>query len=196
MELNKVYLGNNLDLIKELKDNSIDAIVTDPPYNVTANAWDNSIMNNIEIYWHEFKRVINNNAVIVMFSNQPFASELIMSNKNMFKYEWIWEKNTFGNIANTKFMPLKIHENILVFSEGAASYTKNNKGLKFYPIKTKGTPYIRDRSKKELKWGVNSSRSILREGSFLPKLSINEGERHPKSIIKFNNRSIGGLHPT
>jgi site-specific DNA-methyltransferase (adenine-specific) len=115
LELNKIYQGNCLDLIKEIPDSSIDMILQDPPYNTTACKWEWDIMTKIEEFWYEWKRIIKPRGAIVMTASQPFTSALVMSNIKWFKYEWVWHKNFSGGFATAKKRPMKYHENIVVF---------------------------------------------------------------------------------
>ena len=60
LELNKIYCWDCLEVIKTFQDNSIDAIVTDPPYELwfMGKSWDNTgIANNVEL-WKECLRVL------------------------------------------------------------------------------------------------------------------------------------------
>jgi site-specific DNA-methyltransferase (adenine-specific) len=109
----KLLKGDCLDRMKEIPDGSVDMILTDPPYGTTACKWDSIIP--LEPMWEQLKRVIKPNGAIVMTASQPFTSVLICSNLNMFKTEWIWIKNKGTGHLNAKKMPMKFHENILVF---------------------------------------------------------------------------------
>lgn len=87
MELNKVYQGDCLEVMKGIDDKSIDMILCDLPYGTTACKWDTIIP--FEPLWEQYKRIIKDNGAIVLTSSQPFTSKLVMSNLKMFKYEWI-----------------------------------------------------------------------------------------------------------
>ena len=93
MELNKIYLGDCFDYLKDIEDKSIDAIICDLPYNTTASPFDKDIID-LEKLWKEYKRIIKPNRAIVLFSQQPFTTKLIASNFEMWKYNWIWENST------------------------------------------------------------------------------------------------------
>ena len=123
--------GDCLELMKEIADGSVDMILTDLPYGITDCAFDVRIP--FEPMWEHFKRVTKKNAAIVLFSQMPFGAELIMSNRKMFRYEWIWEKSLGVGFLNAKKMPLRCHENILVFYRALPTYN---------PQFTKGKPYI------------------------------------------------------
>ena len=114
--------GDCLKLMKEIPNGSVDMILTDLPYGITDCAFDKRIP--FEPMWEEFKRVTKHNAAIVLFSQMPFGAELIMSNRKMFRYEWIWEKSLGVGFLNAKKMPLRCHENILVFYQKLPTYNQ------------------------------------------------------------------------
>ena len=105
--------GDCLELMKDIRDKSIDAIITDPPYQITACKWDSVI--DFDLMWEQLNRIIKPNGAIVLFGSQPFTTDLINSNRKMFKYEYVWVKNNCTNLVQAKRMPLRAHENILVF---------------------------------------------------------------------------------
>ena len=102
-------------------------ILCDLPYGVTQNKWDSVIP--LDILWKEYKRIIKPNRAIVLTSTQPFTSQLIMSNLNMFSYEWIWVKSKITGVLNAKKMPVRKHENILIFCDKKATGIYNPQGL-------------------------------------------------------------------
>ena len=105
--------GDCLELMKRLPDKSIDMILCDLPYGLTHCDWD--IPLDMELMWSQYKRIIKDRGAILLFSIQPFTSDLIQSNKKMFRYEIVWEKTQKTGFYNANKMPLKAHENILVF---------------------------------------------------------------------------------
>jgi site-specific DNA-methyltransferase (adenine-specific) len=188
MELtNKIDLrkGDCLELMKDIPDRSVDAIITDPPYGTTACKWDSVIP--FDLMWEQINRIIKDNGAIVLFGSQPFTSALIMSNIKMFKYEWIWEKATGSNFAAAKYQPLKEHENILIFCKGKTIYN---------PIKEerKGS------GKKRLKNGYKSNGTSTEVYSGIQGNRMGkeyEDLKYPSSVQYFNNRDkYRGLHPT
>ena len=111
----KLYKGDCLELMKSIPDGSIDAVITDPPYGTTACKWDSVI--DFTLMWEQLNRIIKPNGAIVLFGSEPFSSALRMSNIKNYKYDWVWSKNTSAGFIHAKNMPLKKHENILVFSK-------------------------------------------------------------------------------
>ena len=109
-----LYHGDCLVEMGKIADGSVDTIICDLPYASTACKWDRMIP--LEPLWEHYKRVIKSKGTIVLFSSQPFTSRLVMSNLEWFKYEWIWDKALASGHLNAKKMPLRRHDNILVFS--------------------------------------------------------------------------------
>ena len=115
--------GDCLERMKEIGDKSGDAIICDPPFGTTACKWDTIIP--FEPLWEQYKRIIKDNGAIVLTASQPFTSALIMSNPKLFKYSWIWDKKTGLGFLDSKFRPLKSHEDVLVFSKAGCSNGSN-----------------------------------------------------------------------
>ena len=107
--------GDCLDRMQEIPDGFIDMVLTDPPYGTTACKWD--VIIPLVPMWEQVKRIIKSNGAIVLMASQPFTSVLIMSNLNMFKYCWVWNKKQGGNPLNSKRQPLRITEDVVVFNE-------------------------------------------------------------------------------
>ena len=92
--------GDCLELMKEIKDKSIDMILCDLPYGTTQCKWDTIIP--FKPLWEHYLRIIKDDGAIVLFGSEPFSSSLRMSNLKEYKYDWIWKKNKVGNIFNLK----------------------------------------------------------------------------------------------
>jgi len=176
METNKIYQGDCLEVMKQIDDKSADLILCDLPYGVTArNEWDNIIP--FDKLWEQYKRIIKDNGAIVLTATQPFASMLITSNIEMFKYEWIWEKSKSNGFLNAKKQPLRNHEQVLVFYKSQPIYN---------PQFHKGKPYDH---KEPNKISTNY-------GNFKLTRRISNGDYYPKTIIHFANAKSGTTHPT
>lgn len=115
-----IYHGDCLEVMPTLEDKSIDMILCDLPYGMTACKWDAVIP--FEPLWTQYKRLIKDNGAIVLFGSQPFTSALVMSNPKMFKYEWVWEKNKASGHLNAKKQPLRKYEYISVFYDSQCLY--------------------------------------------------------------------------
>ena len=171
-----LYEGDCLNILPKLADNSVDMLLVDLPYGTTACKWDSVIP--LDQLWKQYNRICKKNAAMVFTAAQPFTTILASSNIENFKYEWIWEKPQGTNPMNAKVMPLKSHENILVFYRKKPTYN---------PQMWYSTPYS----------GFSSNVSKIGEvyGSQQSKHRDNpEGSRYPKTILKYKQEK--GLHPT
>ena len=168
--------GDCLDRMKEIPDGSVDMVLADPPYGTTACKWDTVI--DLPLMWEQLKRAIKPNGAIVMTASQPFTSALVMSNPKMFKYCWVWDKRAAGNHGLAKHQPMKVHEDVVVFSQNTHLYL---------PIMTKG------KSRKKGGYGLgNSIATGMKEIS--PRLC---DDYYPKSILEITNAGRSGkVHPT
>ena len=166
--------GDCLELMKEIPDKSVDMILCDLPYGTTKNKWDSVIP--LNKLWKQYERMIKDNGAIVLFSQMPFSAELVHSNLKLFKYEWIWQKDNGTGFLNAKKMPLKVHENILVFYKKLPLYNPQ--------MRTGFKPYKCKQGRHSTNYGAYEQGHITESN----------GERYPIDIIKFKKDS--GLHPT
>ena len=167
MEVNKIYNEDCLKGMKQIPDGVIDMILCDLPYGTTNNFWDIRIP--FEPLWKQYKRITKPNAAIVLFSQMPFGAELIMSNRKMFRYEWVWEKHLGAGFFLCNKMPLRCHENILVFYQQRPTYN----------------PQFRE--------GIAYSRKNLRKGggcyTTTPRTDVQNDGKHyyPRDVLKFKS---------
>lgn len=174
LELNKIYCGDCLEIMKDIDDNSIDMILCDLPYGVTArNKWDEVI--SFPDLWEQYERIIKNNGAIVLTSIQPFTSLAIVSNPKLFKYEWIWRKQQGTGFLNAKKQPLRNHESILVFYKSQPTYN---------PQFTEGKPYT-----------CKSGNASLNYNEQVSVVTENTGTRYPLTVIDFPYDK-SKVHPT
>ena len=179
----KLLHGDCLERMKEIESGSVDAIICDPPYQITACKWDSIIP--LEPMWEQLKRIVKPNGAIVMTASQPFTSKLISSNYKMFKYEMIWLKDKPTDPLNAKKRVMKYHENVCVFYSKQPTYNPQ-KELRDDSNKRNNKP-------REFKSSVNNDWKVKSDSS----IQMNQGSSdyiYPKSVKKFNMQR--GLHPT
>ncbi len=169
----QIFNGDCLEIMKSISDKSIDLILCDLPYGTTRNKWDSIIP--LDKLWEQYERIIKDNGAILLFAQTPFAQQLGASNLKLLKYEWIWDKKRVTGFLNSKKMPMKRHENILVFYKKLPTYN---------PQLTKGKPY--HTHNKAPSTNYNSF-----ETNYETK---NDGWRFPVDIQEFSPET--GLHPT
>ena len=116
----ELYNKDCLEAMKEIPDNHIDMVFCDLPYGTTRNFWDNIIP--FDALWENYDRIVKDTGAVVLTSQQPFTSKLIMSNLSNFRYEWIWEINKSTGHLNAKKMVMKSHENICIFYKKLPTY--------------------------------------------------------------------------
>lgn len=170
--------GDCLERMSEIPDGSVDMILCDLPYGATACKWDTVIP--FEPLWEQYRRVIAVNGAIVLFAQSPFDKVLGCSNLAELRYEYVWEKSSATGHLNAKKMPMKAHENILVFYNKLPTYN---------PQKTGG--HVRKTSVKRGDdspiYGAQSSDDILYDST----------ERYPRSVLRFpSDKQTSALHPT
>lgn len=171
--------GDCLKLMEELPDKSVDMVLCDLPYGTTRNSWDRVLP--FEPLWRSYRRVCKANAAIVLFSQMPFTARLAMSNPRLLRYEWIWQKSHSTGFFNANRMPLKAHENILVFYEHLPTYNPQKR--------TGHKPYARAQHS----YSPNYGKSIRTQ-------TVNtDGTRYPIDLLAFPTCSNSGerqIHPT
>jgi site-specific DNA-methyltransferase (adenine-specific) len=181
----QVFLGDCLELYKNIEPKSIDLILTDLPYGTTACKWDTIIP--FDKLWEMVNYLLKPNGAFITTASQPFTSALVMSNPKMFKYEIIWKKTRYSGNLNATRMPLKAHENILIFGNNVVMYN---------PIKTNAPEHLIDKRK-------NVNPSIVKDGGayngskgFINIRKKDDGTRYPTTIQEFKNPNNNSLHPT
>ncbi len=184
---NKTYLGDCLNVMAEIPNKAIDMILTDLPYKKTALKWDKIIP--FDTLWKQYERIIKPNGAIVLFGCEPFSSLLRCSNLKLYKYDWVWDKCNTTNFTNAKKMPLRKHENIMVFYKEQPKYNPQ------FEIISESDPRYRKngRGSKAKKY----SNTVY--GNITELRRSETGKRYPNSILKFNNSNgygLGKMHPT
>lgn len=177
LQLNEIYNADSFELCKRVPAKTVDLILEDMPYNTTACEWDVKI--DLELYWKTRLRILKPTGVVVLSASQPFTTDLINSNRKMFKYEWIWAKTRPANFMNAGYQPMKYHENILIFND---IHT-------FNPIKKKGEKNHASKPRK-------GSSNIYGLASNEAGIDIND-MKNPSTILEIKSTdSTQNIHPT
>ena len=177
----KLILGDCIEKMEDIPDNSIDMVLCDPPYGTTACKWDSIIP--LEPMWEQLKRVIKPNGAIVLFGSEPFSSKLRSSNFKLYRYDWVWEKDNHTNFLNIKKQPAKRHELISVFYKKQPTYN---------PQMWEG--------KENHSAGKQVGKMVEREylgNKFELKETKKSNLKYPISILRFKGEGRGkSVHPT
>ncbi len=180
--MNKVLLGDCLELMKDVPDKSIDFICCDLPYGTTKNKWDTIIP--FDKLWEQYKRIMKDDCAIALFGAGLFAYKLALSNEKMYKYEIIWSKSKSGSSFTAKHRPVAKHENILIFGKGKTKYN---------PQLLEGEPYYRKRKANSGDKPNNHRLGVTSESE-----TTNDGFRYPSTVQFFQQkwRRQDQVHPT
>lgn len=169
----KLYLGDCLEIMKNIPDNSVDLILTDLPFGVTKNKWDKK--NPLDNLWEEYNRISKQTTPVVLNCQEPFTSELIQSNLKNFKYKWVWYKKQCSGFLNAKKQPLRNCEDIVVFYRKQCTYN----------------PQMR-KGKKQLK-NTGGKSSNYNDFTYMPHYSE---IYYPTTMLEFPLQRFKGGHPT
>ena len=125
IELNKIYNEDCLEGMKRIPDGSVDCVICDLPYGVLnkqseGGGWDSVIP--LDLLWEQYRRITKPTAAIVLFGQGMFTSDLMQSNRKMWRYNLIWDKMGATGFLNCARMPLRQHEDICVFYEKLPTY--------------------------------------------------------------------------
>jgi site-specific DNA-methyltransferase (adenine-specific) len=177
--------GNCLEKMKDIPDKSIDMILCDLPYSETGNKWDFPI--NPEKLWIEYRRLLKDDGAIVLTGTFKFGVQLYSQAPDLYKYDWVWEKDNGTNVVAANHQPLRVHEQVFVFGKNAVTFTPRGNYMKYTPQKTEGKPYKCVSGKQSSNW----------KGGTVENFETNNesGLRHPKTIQYFC-RDKSKLHPT
>lgn len=175
--------GDCLELMKDIKDKSIDLILCDLPYGTTRNSWDEVIP--FDKLWAQYNRIIKDNGAILLFGQGKFFINLVNSNMKMFRYDLVWDKELVSGFLNAKRMPLRKHEQVAVFYKHLPTY--NPQFTQGKPLHSKGTSYqIKELTNNN--YGEFKATDDSRAGST---------EKYPTSIMSFQKPHPSTcVHPT
>lgn len=176
--INQIFEADCLEKMKQIPDKSIDMILCDLPYGMTQNNWDSYIP--LTEIWKCYNRIIKDNGAIVLTSQGLFTARLIMSQPQLYKYKWVWEKSKPTNFLNAKKQPLRKHEDVCIFYKKQPTY---------HPQMVKGEPYDK---------GVRKNQLSGSYGNFQPVRVQSDGMRYPTDIIYAKTAESEGevVHPT
>jgi site-specific DNA-methyltransferase (adenine-specific) len=167
----KLFNGDCLKLMGKIPNKSIDLILCDLPYGVTQNQKD--VVIPFDKLWKHYERIIKDNGAIVLFGQGTFYVDLINSNRKLFRYDLVWDKQLTSGFLNAKRMPLRKHEQIAVFYKKLPIY--NPQFTQGKPLHSKGVSY-KDKEHKNQNYGEFHMTDDSRAGST---------EKYPTSILSF-----------
>jgi DNA modification methylase len=184
----KLYNADMFDILPKIEDKSVNMIFADFPYGTTKASWDSLI--DLSTFWVEANRILKDNGLVVATAQFPFTATLAMSNISNLRYEWIWEKTQATGYLNSKRMPMKSHENILVFYNKLPTYN---------PQMTSG--HVRKVSSAKNRAACierrNNTDNIYGNEYSDKVKDYDSTERYPRDVIKFaSDKQKSTLHKT
>lgn len=189
-----LYRGDCLEVMAKMEPNSVDAIITDPPYGQGHGKWDSIIP--LDKLWPLLTPLVSGSGAIIMTACQPFTSRLVLSNQDHFRYCLVWDKVAPGGGAflHAKRKPMQVHEDIVVFSKGVAANGGKNL-MPYFPIMTElEKPVVRVHRGSESRNAKSVHQANLRQTGYRV---TNYTHSYPKSIVRVSNaHKKGSLHPT
>ena len=191
MEQINLYNGDCLEVMDMLieKGIKVDAIITDPPYGTTACSWDSVIP--FDKMWERLNKLIKPNGAIILFGSEPFSSALRMSNIKNYKYDWKWKKKNAPNYPHAKNMPLKILEDIIIFSNGIVGHREQakEKRMEYNPQGLEECNYSRKAHRGK------ANEDLYERPSHVGTQTITK-KGYPKNLLEFDYDYSSQLHPT
>lgn len=182
----KLLQGDCLELMNKIPDKSIDMILCDLPYGTTKNKWDSVLP--FDKMWEQYDRIIKENGCIALFADGMFMSDLMQSNKKLWRYNLVWDKELISGFLNANRMPLRSHEEICIFYKKLPAY--NPQFTEGEPLHGMGTKFSQEKNKNNNYGNFDSCNnpSAKRTG---------DTKKYPKSIVKFPRpASCAMIHPT
>lgn len=175
IEKNKLYHGDCFDYLPKISDKSIDLILTDMPYGTLNKSnpdaqWDKEV--SLPSLWNQYKRIIKPNGAILLFGQGVFAAKLIMSNPKWFKFDFVWDKVRKSNFLNCKKMPMRQHEQVLVFYDKPPTYN---------PQMVRCEPHQRNHSRGRL----DKEQANTCYGKYGKTETVISDFKYPGTIVKF-----------
>lgn len=169
--------GDCIDGMRSLPDKSVDCIISDLPYGCTKNKWDVQLP--LDKLWNQYKRVIKDRGVIILFSQGMFTAALMMSNPGWWHYNMVWIKNKKTGFLNARKQPLRVHEDICVFYKKAPVY---------HPVMSSGPRKVVSAYKSKL--SSNYDKNYKPTG-------YDSDRRFPTSVLEYSSDSqFSHIHPT
>lgn len=183
------YLGKLEDKMKLISDNSVRMIFVDFPFNSTQASWDTPV--DLSVFWKEAWRVLKENGVVIAKAQVPFNITLGASQLDCLRYEWIWEKTAATGGLNSKRMPMKASENLMVFYKKLPLYNPqktSGHARKVSSAKNRAACIERRNEKEDYIYGKEYADKVN---------GYDSTERYPRNVLKFaSDKQRLALHPT
>lgn len=187
--IEELYNDKFENILPKFNDDSSDCIFVDFPYNTTRAKWDTPV--DLEVFWKEAWRILKTNGVVIATAQVPFNITLGASQIKFLKYEWIWEKTQATGHLNAKKMPMKAHENVMIFYKKPPTYNfikTHGHERKVSSAKSRAGCIDRRNKKEDYIYNKEIAESVT---------GYDSTERYPRSVLTFaTDKQTNALHPT
>lgn len=184
-----LWLGDCLEVMDRIEDNSVDMILADLPYGTTACKWD--VIIDFDKLWKQYKRVLKENSVVLLFGSEPFSTIQRMSNFKEYKYDWYWKKTKANGWQHSKNKPMTSIETISVFSKNSIGHESilGEKRMRYDP---QGLISVGKKVVKSYWHGESMGQRLNQIGKEYESFT-----GFPNNVLEYPNIHGGGnLHPT
>lgn len=197
IELDHTYQGDCLEIMPDIPDKSVDLILCDLPYACLSKsnpntAWDKEIP--MQPLWEQYRRIIKDNGAIILFGQNKFSAHLIMAAEDIFRYSLVWDKMRVTGFLNANRMPLRQHEDILVFYKKLPTYNPQMEiGSPSHPQgsgKHKETNNCYGKYKPEKTYGKVVHTSPTRPNEKFPTSIIRIRKEHERSVMHPTQKAV------
>ena len=203
----ELYHGDCIEQMVNIPDHSVDLILTDLPYGTTDRngveskgsnrllKWDTVIP--LDLLWEQYRRILKPLGTVALTADQPFTSQLILSNLDWFKYEWIWKKKKTTGFLLANYRPMKETEDVVIFSPGgAAAASRNGKNMTYNPQGLIEKKVKKKNSAKRLGKFLHNPEHMGENNKLLHETEYEQKwTNYPSEIIEFGlDRDV--IHPT
>lgn len=184
--------GDCLEEMPTIPASSVDLILCDLPYGTSVvHKWNKVLP--LDKLWEEYERIIKPNGVICLFGTQPFTAQLICSNLKLYRYQWLWKKDTPTGFLNANYKPLNAIEEIAVFSKATVGSLSKNP-IPYHP------PTLKAIDKKKTNKAKNGWRSAMGYASENNQLNsgkeyVQKFTNYPTTILEYAREEVQ-VHPT
>ena len=179
----KLLQGDCLELLNDVPDSAIDMILCDLPYAETGNAWDSLL--DLNVLFDHYRRIITEDGCIALTGTFRFGQTLLKYAEDLYKYEWVWQKDNGTNAPNVNLQPFRVHEFVFIFGKGRVT-NGTRIPMKYFPQKTEGNPYCQQSGRMSDNWKGGLGTVVTSNAS---------GDIHPITVQKFA-RDGEKYHPT
>lgn len=187
METNRLIHADCRDMMEKIPDGSVDLVLTDPPYGITAAKWDDTA--GLEYILRHSIRTVKDTGVVVVFGQEPFSSRVRVALADFYRFDLVWKKQKPSNFQLMNYQPGRVTENIMVFSKLPACFTKDGRHMTYHP------QFVEREKPRRANVKIYGNAELLHDYETSDNFKTYD-RRHPTNVLEFPTVTNGKLHPT